>query len=192
MHVAVLHAQNSPERHRHSVRCVHRRLGQWHTTMAAQRVDVGNVSSYLAAKDMWDPSKGACRKTPSVEPFLESPLVIYYVIDLLITITLPRQARDKHGENLNKRAFCADHRVLLGWITIPHGALTMPREITYDAVLNRLNFSPLLEQARLYAVRKRVFLRHLYQKTIIFAAANRLRVTLAHEDGGCGGMGAGG
>jgi hypothetical protein len=37
--------------------------------MAAQRVDVGNVGSYLAAKDMWDPSKGACGKTPAVEPF---------------------------------------------------------------------------------------------------------------------------
>jgi hypothetical protein len=51
-----------------------KQLGQWHTTMAAQRVDVGNVGSYLAAKDMWDPSKGACGKTPAVEPFLESPL----------------------------------------------------------------------------------------------------------------------
>jgi beta-fructofuranosidase len=51
-----------------------KQLGQWHTTMAAQRVDVGNVGSYLAAKDMWDPSKGACGKTPAVEPILESPL----------------------------------------------------------------------------------------------------------------------
>ena len=50
---------------------------------------------------------------------------------------------------MNKRAFCAGRRVLWGWITIPHGALTMPREITYDAVLNRLNFSPLPEQASL-------------------------------------------
>jgi beta-fructofuranosidase len=74
-------------------------LGQWRTTMAAQRVDTGNVGSYFAAKDMWDPSKG--------------------------------------------------RRVLWGWITIPHGALTMPREITYDAELNQLIFSPLPEQASL-------------------------------------------
>lgn len=76
-----------------------KQLGQWRTTMAAQRVDTGNVGSYLAAKDMWDPSKG--------------------------------------------------RRVLWGWITIPHGALTMPRAITYNAELNQLNFSPLPEQASL-------------------------------------------